>query len=102
MKIRNVILGAGFVMASALSTAPVFARTYVEIETAPPVVREEVIPERRHGYVWAPGYWEWRGREHVWVAGRWIHERHGYHWVPEHWVEYHHHWRFEPGVWIRD
>ena len=102
MIIRNALLCAALVAGAGFVSVPASAREYVEVEVAPPVVRTEVIPERRHGYVWAPGYWEWRGHEHVWVEGRWIVARHGFHWVPEHWVEYHHHWRFEPGIWVRD
>ena len=49
------------------------------------------------GYVWAPGYWNWNGREHVWVEGRWIGERRGQHWVPEDWVEHNGNWRLAQG-----
>ena len=102
MSIRNALLASALVCSTAFFSAPAAARGYVEVEVAPPVVREEVVTERRHGYVWSPGYWEWRGHEHIWVPGSWIAARHGYHWVPAHWVEYHHHWRFEEGLWIRD
>jgi hypothetical protein len=32
----------------------------------------------RHGYVWAPGHWNWNGHRHVWAPGYWIAERPGY------------------------
>ena len=102
MIIRKVLLCVPLVLATAFVSAPATARSYVEIEVAPPAVREEVVPGPRHGYAWAPGYWEWRGHQHYWVRGHWVRERHGHHWEPAHWVEYGHHWRFVPGVWVRD
>ena len=50
-------------------------------------VRVEEVPPPRAGYVWAPGFWEWRGGRHVWVGGHWIGERRGYHWVPDRWEQ---------------
>ena len=41
-------------------------------------VRVETVPEPRVGFVWAPGFWEWRDHAHVWVPGRWMGERRGY------------------------
>ena len=35
------------------------------INTAPPAPRFETVPAARHGYVWAPGYWNWDGRRHA-------------------------------------
>ena len=35
-------------------------------------------PSARPGYVWSPGYWDWRGHRHVWVNGHWERARHGY------------------------
>ncbi len=62
-------------------TLPVIASAgvFVDIDVAPPAPQVEVVPEPRVGYVWAPGYWEWRGGHHVWVGGHWIGERRGYH-----------------------
>jgi hypothetical protein len=71
----------------------------VEIAVAPPPVRVVEAPPPRVGYVWAPGYWNWNGREHVWVEGRWLHERPGQHWVPEHWDQHNGRWRFAQGHW---
>ena len=73
----------------------------VEVNVAPPPVRVVEVPAPRMGYVWAPGYWNWNGREHVWVEGRWIGERRGQHWVPEDWVEHNGNWRLAQGHWER-
>jgi hypothetical protein len=78
------------------------ARSYVEVDVAPPEVRYEEVPAARVGYVWAPGYWEWHHREHVWVKGRYIRERHGYHWVGARWNHEGERYRFEVGHWDRD
>ena len=76
------------------------ARTIV-VEVAPPPARVEVVPEPRRGYVWAPGYWDWRGRRHVWHNGYWVRERRGYHWTPHRWVERGGRYEFENGRWER-
>jgi WXXGXW repeat (2 copies) len=73
----------------------------VEVEVAPPPLRVVEVPPPRPGYVWAPGYWRWNGREHVWADGRWLPERRGWHWVPEHWDEHNGRWRFAQGHWER-
>ena len=73
----------------------------IDIEIAPPAPRIVEVPPPRHGYVWAPGYWAYRGHNHEWVEGRWIRERPGYHWVPDRWVEHERHYRYEEGHWER-
>lgn len=83
------------------SAVPAFSAV-VDIEVAPPAPRVVEVPPPRSGFIWAPGYYRWDGRQHVWVEGRWLRERHGFHWAPEHWVERHHRWHFVPGHWDRD
>ena len=73
----------------------------VDIDVRPPPDRVVVVPAPRRGYVWAPGYWRWDGRNHVWVEGRWVRERRGYHWVPAHWEGRGARWHFEEGHWER-
>ena len=91
----------GLAGAAALAPAVSSASVNLEIDIAPPAARVEATPGPRVGYVWAPGYWEWRGHEHVWVGGRWMHERRGRHWIPEHWVQNGPHWHMERGHWER-
>src|ERR1700683_827744 len=96
--------GRAFIMslciAGSAMLAPVIASAAVgvDITVAPQV---EVVPEPRAGFVWAPGYWEWRGGTHVWIPGRWLGERHGYHWVPDRWEQRGDHWHPWRGTWVR-
>jgi WXXGXW repeat (2 copies) len=103
MKASYKALFLGLCMASSAMVAPTIASAgvVVDVDVAPPPVRVETVPGPRVGYVWAPGYWEWSGREHVWRRGRWMHERRDQHWVPDHWVQAGPHWHHEHGHWER-
>lgn len=94
-------LALGIAAGGLFAAAPASAAVGVEITVAPPAPRVEVVPGPRPGYVWAPGYWEWRHHEHVWVSGRWIGERHGYHWVPDRWEQHGERWHHYEGHWER-
>lgn len=85
----------------AIASPVASARVYVDIDRAPPPARVEVVPAARAGYIWAPGYWDWRGHRHVWVNGSWVRERRGYHWAPHGWVEREGRWHFNRGRWER-
>lgn len=93
----GLCIAAGAITAPALT----FAGVVVDIDVAPPPVRVETVPPARVGYVWAPGFWEWRGGQHVWVGGHWIAERRGYHWVPDAWEQRGPHWHHVRGHWER-
>jgi hypothetical protein len=103
MKASRKALFLGLCMAASAITAPTIALAgvSVDVDLAPPPVRVEEVPAARPGYVWAPGYWDYRGHEHVWVGGRWMHERHGYHWVGDHWEQRGPHWHHVRGYWAR-
>jgi hypothetical protein len=90
------VLGSPVVMPALASAA-----VGIDIEIAPPAPRVEVLPAPRPGYVWAPGFWEYRDRAHVWVPGHWVGERRGYHWVPDRWDQRGPRWHHEPGHWQR-
>jgi hypothetical protein len=101
---RKALLLGLFVAASAAAVPTIASAGVVvgiDIDVAPPPVRVEVVPPARVGYVWAPGYWEWRDHAHVWIPGRWMGERRGYHWVPDRWEQRGPHWHHEPGRWER-
>lgn len=87
MNMKQLVL-CGLLAVSGGMALPIGAQAAVnvDIRIARPAPRIEVVPAPRRGYVWAPGYWRWRGHQHVWVAGHWIRERHGYHWVPGYWA----------------
>ncbi len=107
MKLRTTVLA----VVAATSLAGISAcvvggpgprgRAFVDVDVRPPIARVEVVPAARRGYVWAPGYYRWDGRQHVWVGGRYIAERRGYHWRPAHWDERNGRYHFEDGHWER-
>jgi hypothetical protein len=72
---------------------------YDEIRMAPPAPRYERIPRSRDGYVWQPGYWDWRGNRYDWVSGIWIAERPGYVYSQPNWAQRDGRWFFEASRW---
>ncbi|MDN7921267.1 YXWGXW repeat-containing protein [Burkholderia gladioli] len=70
-------------------------------DRAPPPLRRDrrPPPPRARGYVWADGYWDWRGGRYVWVPGRWIAARRGRRWSSGQWRRQGPNWVFVPGGW---
>lgn len=99
MLIRNLLLSGIITLSITAMPAMAGVNVNLDIDIAPPAPRVEIIPAPRHGYVWAPGYWLWKGQRHVWVAGHWMTARPGHHWIPEHWEKRHGRYHFEPGHW---
>ena len=97
---RKALLAA--LAVSSIGFIPVPASAQVYIDIAPPAPRYEVIPADRAGYVWQPGYWDWRGSRHVWVRGHWVRERQGLYFHPSRWVERDGRWYLEKGRWDRE
>src|SRR5687767_14122437 len=65
------LLAAGLLAATiGTISVPAFAQVYVQV--APPSLRHEVVPSPRHGHLWVPGHWAWRGHRHHWVPGHWV------------------------------
>lgn len=105
MNTKKTMIIALLAAAFGAAAIPVAARTEVGVQLnfgPPPPYQYEVIPEPRVGFVWAPGYWDWRGDQHVWIAGNWVRERRGYVYEPHRWVEHEGRWRLERGHWDRD
>ncbi|HEX3096129.1 MAG TPA: hypothetical protein VHQ02_00345 [Usitatibacter sp.] len=100
---RKLIVGSIAAALMGLAAIPAAARSNVElfVDVAPPPVRYEVVPAPRVGWVWAPGFWEWRHGRHFWVAGHWIRERRGYVYRPAGWAYYGGRWGYRPGIWVR-
>jgi hypothetical protein len=97
---KKILLGtmvaATFSVGSvSVATADVFVRV------APPPPRTEVVPAPRRGYVWVPGYWDYRAGRHFWVQGTWVRERHGYRYAEPRWHERDGRWVLERGHWSR-
>ena len=103
MFVRKSVLLATLVAGAALSPIAGAARVDVDVYIAPPAPIYEAVPPPRVGFVWAPGYWEYRDydRHHHWVHGHWIRERRGYAWVPHRWEEHEGRWHFDDGHWER-
>lgn len=102
MSTRKLLLSA-IVAAMFTAVAPsVEAATVVYIDTPPPALRHEIVPSPRAGYVWAPGYWNWRNNRHVWYKGSWQRERQGYYYHPNRWVEREGRWTNERSRWDRN
>ena len=97
--LRSILLS--LVVVGGISSGSALARTII-VEIAPPPARVEVVPEVRHGYTWAPGYWSWNRDRHVWVNGHYMRTRTGYAWAPDSWHEADGRHEFRPGRWTRD
>jgi hypothetical protein len=98
--IKRVLLGSAIV-ASLGAAAPVASAADIFVQVAPPAPRTEVVPAPRRGYVWVPGYWDWRGHRYAWTAGHWVRERPGYVYYGPHWVRRGNGWAMERGRWGR-
>jgi hypothetical protein len=73
----------------------------INVREAPPAPRHEVVPAARHGYVWSPGHYEYRGHRYVWIRGTWLRERHGYSYRAPTWEERDGRWVMTRGGWDR-
>jgi len=101
-KIGKLAAVAVFAAASAGFSAPVLsAPVNVDILIAPPAPRHEIVPVARPGYVWAPGYWDYRYNRYNWVAGHWVRERPGYYYNSPQWVQRGDRWTLTRGGWER-
>ena len=77
-RLASVTSAVALALASAAFTVPAEAARVDIAIGAPPPPQVEVVPGPRRGYLWVPGYWDWRGGRHYWVRGNWVHERRGY------------------------
>ncbi len=74
----------------------------VIVQTAPPAPIYEAVPAPREGFVWTPGFYEWRGDRYAWNSGRWVETRPGYAWEQPRWVQRADGaWYREGGRWVR-
>lgn len=71
------------------------------VQIAPPEVRYEPVPAPRVGYVWTPGYWDWRGDRHVWVGGTFVVDRPGFYYERPLWIQREDRWYLQRGEWRR-
>jgi hypothetical protein len=100
MMIKKLLIAA--MLAGSLGSVALPASAAVIIvQTAPPEPRSERVPQARRGYVWVPGYWDYRGDKHRWVRGSWMRNRHGYVYQQPTWQERDGHWQMQRGAWTR-
>jgi hypothetical protein len=89
-------------LASTLGTVTLSSiASEVIIRVAPPELRVESVPAAREGYLWAPGYWDWRREHHTWVKGSWKRERPGYMYHQPNWEQRDGNWHMQRGNWSR-
>jgi hypothetical protein len=105
IKRSHTLYAAAMLALSAAAFAPAIASAQVGVSVvignAPPPPRFESVPPPRRGYVWAPGYWDWRDHRHVWIGGTWVVERPGYVYTEPRWVQREGRWWHEEARWER-
>jgi hypothetical protein len=102
MLVKKVLVSALFaagMLGAAAMPLPSAAAIDVYVNVGPPPDRYERVPDMRRGYVWAPGYWDYRGDKHHWKKGTWVRERQGYSYEPNRWVERDGRWNLERSRW---
>lgn len=100
---KKRILGLLTAVSLTAIAAPAVAKTDIDVflNFGPPAVRYESVPAPRVGFVWTPGYWDWRGNAWIWIAGNYVRERPGYYWHAPQWVQGSRGWYSQPGRWDR-
>ena len=102
MTIRKLILGSLVAAVVGGTALPAAARADVDLFVnlgAPPPVYYEALPGPRAGWVWVPGYWDWRAHRQYWVAGHWVRSRPGYVYHRPRYYERDGHWYYARGGW---
>src|SRR5258706_8073632 len=99
MTINKLILGSLIAATLGSLALPAAAGTSVFLFFAPPPVYYEPVPPPRVGWVWTPGYWDWRAQRHYWVAGHWVRSRPGYVYYAPRWYDSGGRWQLYRGGW---
>ncbi len=87
-----------FVLLSATAMAQ---STVVIAPSAPPAIREEMVPPAPStDVVWQSGHWSWNGAQYIWVSGVYVaRPRPQVAWVPGHWDQSPNGWTWVDGYW---
>lgn len=107
MKKSAWVLAACLLTAGGVASLAVPAQAQVSIGVqigptmAPPALQYEPVPVLEPGYVWAPGYWQWREGRYVWRPGYRVHERPGYYYNAPRWQQGPNGWVMIEGGWAR-
>jgi hypothetical protein len=99
--IKRVLLVSAVAAAFGAGPSVTASAADIVVRVAPPAPRYEAVPGPRRGWVWVPGYWDWRGHRYAWVQGRWVRERPGYVYYGPRWVERGGRGHMERGRWGR-
>jgi hypothetical protein len=92
------VAAIGFAAVPALSHDVIFT----EIDSPPPAMQVEVVPAARTGYVYIPGYWDYRNNTYTWVSGHFEPARVGYVFVAPRYEQVDGRWRMYAGRWTND
>ena len=73
---------------------------FTAADAPPPLLNYEQAPCLEEGYLWTPGYWNWRGAGFYWVPGAWVQPpRVGLLWTPGYWAFMGGIYLFHAGYW---
>ena len=97
--VAGLALSVGIAAAAGIAQA---RSVEVEINTAPPADRVEVVPAPRPGYVYERGHYAWDGHAYVWTDGRFIEERPGHTYEQARIEHRGEHYYFHKGHWDDD
>jgi hypothetical protein len=97
MRTPAVVLALALSLSPSLAFAQLFHRRGGPREAPPPPRVEQIHP--RHGFVWDPGHWVWRGHHYSWVRGHYVRERRGGEWRGGAWDRHDDHYDWHPGGW---
>ena len=100
MKIRNAV-GSIALVAGLLgvTTVGVASPMEIEIRTAPPPDRVEVMPAPRPGFVYERGHYLYDGEKYIWQEGKFFQEKEGQRYVPYAFEKRGETWFYRPGYW---
>jgi hypothetical protein len=105
IKRSHTFYAAALLALSTAAFAPAIANAQVGVSVvigqAPPPLRFESVPPPRMGYIWSPGYWDWRNNRHQWVGGSWVVSRPGYIYHQPQWVQHDGRWLRQEARWDR-
>lgn len=102
MNKRKLLIAAIVSSAFAAVSLPAVSAVDFYVNVGPPAVRYEAVPAPRAGYVWAPGYWDYRANKYAWTRGHFERERAGYYYHPTQWSEHDGKWYRYNSRWARD
>jgi hypothetical protein len=104
---RTLVVAILFVALTSLCGLPTPAHAGVHVNFGvrvgappPPFRHERILVRPGPGYLWVPGFWDWRASNYVWVPGYWARPPHrGAVWVAPRYVHRHRYHYYRHGYW---